>query len=195
MPMPPPLPPCAVAAREQADRELRSAPAALDNFSPSKKKQKSSSSTEGSNPDCNDGTIDINEPQPPWKDWVLSRFRKHESELERRRAVDIDDTDNDESIPRPGANGWRHHPRRGLIGGIKDWAEGSTHKVAFMLAELVDEFGVQDEVCRCCCVPSQSRAVANPPTKQPTNPPQIDQPTNLPTYQPTNLPPPAPLPW
>ena len=44
-----------------------------------------------------------------------------------------------------GDEGWRNHWRRGLKGAVRDWAQGSKFRVAFMLAELADEFKVVDE--------------------------------------------------
>ena len=54
----------------------------------------------------------------------------------------------DETLPPRGAHGWRNHWRHGLLGAVRYWAAGSKFKVAFMLAELADEFGVKDEARR-----------------------------------------------
>ena len=61
--------------------------------------------------------MEIDEPQS-WKNWTLARFRKHETENETRRAVEIDEASDDKEPPRPGREGWRHHPRRGLVGAV-----------------------------------------------------------------------------
>jgi hypothetical protein len=89
-----------------------------------------------------------NEDEPSWRSWTLSRWRKHESELQERRSVVINPKNTDKSLPPRGDEdrGWRRHWRRGLIGSIQDWAEGRKHRVVFMLAELARYFGVQREV-------------------------------------------------
>lgn len=129
-------------AREEAELLLRDANAALAALGRAKKKQKAASSAMGSNEEASPMEIDDSQ---SWKNWTLAQFRKHETENEKRRAVEIDEASDDKEPPRPGREGWRHHPRRGLVGGVKAWAEGSKWKVAFMLAELVTEFGVKDE--------------------------------------------------
>eukprot|EP00966_Prymnesium_polylepis_P270578 6250855-Prymnesium_polylepis.1 len=45
-----------------------------------------------------------------------------------------------------GADGWRHHWRHGMIGGVQYWADGSRANAIKMLVGLADEFGVKDEV-------------------------------------------------
>ena len=86
--------------------------------------------------------------EPMWREWTLPRWRKHETELEKRRAVEIDENNTDATLPARGdeTRGWRHHRRRGLKGCLRDWAEGSKHRVAFMLAEMAMEFKVVDQV-------------------------------------------------
>ena len=83
-----------------------------------------------------------------WRDWPLSRWRKHETELEKRRAVKIDGSNTDKTRPPRGdeKRGWKHHRRRGLMGCLQDWAQGSKYRVALMLAEMANEFGVVNEV-------------------------------------------------
>jgi hypothetical protein len=65
--------------------------------------------------------------EPAWKGWTVSRWRKHETEAQARRSVAIDITNSDSSPPPRGdeVRGWRWHWRRGLVGSIQDWAEGS----------------------------------------------------------------------
>ena len=60
--------------------------------------------------------------------WTVSRWRKHETEAQKRRAVPIDDSNVAELFPPRGdeTRGWRMHWRRGLVGTLCDWAEGST---------------------------------------------------------------------
>ena len=107
----------AVVAREEADMLLKDAKTALAALGQAKKKHKVSS-VMGSN----QAASPIDGPQS-WKTWTLDRFRKHETEIAKRRAVDIDRADTDEEPPPRGEEGWRHHPRRGLVGGVKDWLD------------------------------------------------------------------------
>lgn len=96
---------------------------------------------------------DETDEQPTWLEWKLSRWRKHEREVQRRRAVEIDKTnEQSSSLPPRGddSRGWRLHWRRGLKGCIQDWAEGSPSRAAFMLATLAEEFDVVDLVSGLC---------------------------------------------
>lgn len=83
-----------------------------------------------------------------WRSWTADRWIKHETEIQKRRAVPIDDNNHDTTLPPKGDDrrGWRHHWRRGLYDSIKDWAEGSKYRVAFMLSELTKHFKVETEV-------------------------------------------------
>ena len=42
--------------------------------------------------------------------------------------------------------GYMHHPRRGLIGAVQDWARGSKANVVKIVVRLTKWFGVEDEV-------------------------------------------------
>jgi len=42
--------------------------------------------------------------------------------------------------------GYMHHPRRGLIGAVQDWARGSKANVVKILLGLIKWFGVEDEM-------------------------------------------------
>lgn len=94
--------------------------------------------------DETDGTDDM----PTWRGWSLSRWFKHETEVQKRRAVEVDPQNTDKFLPPRGdeERGWRSHWRRGLLGAVRDWAEGSPFRVAFMLAELAKSFNVVDAV-------------------------------------------------
>ena len=80
--------------------------------------------------------------------WTVSRWRKHETEAQKRRAVPIDDSNVAELFPPRGdeTRGWRRHWRRGLVGTLCDWAEGSRFRVAFMLAEMANHFECEQMV-------------------------------------------------
>lgn len=83
-----------------------------------------------------------------WKQWSLSRFKKHETENQYRRAREIDSSITENSPPPRGDDmrDWKMHWRRGMIGCIQDWAEGSKFRVAFVLAGMAEYFGVQTDV-------------------------------------------------
>lgn len=70
------------------------------------------------------------------------------------RAEPIDDNDMSEAYPPRGGDkrGWRYHIRRGVIGSLQDWANGSKYKVAFMLAEMTVHFNCIDLVSSRCLI-------------------------------------------
>lgn len=77
-----------------------------------------------------------------------ARWKAKETWLQRRRAIPIDPTCNeDETLPRDAKDGWRTHWRRGLYGSIQDWAAGRRFRVVHMLVELAKHYGIEKEVC------------------------------------------------
>ena len=83
-----------------------------------------------------------------WEHWQLRTWRIEERKNQNRRDVLIDINNGTQSLPPKGdeTRGWRWHWRRGLVGAVRDWAEGSPFRVSFMLAELVTQFNVRDAV-------------------------------------------------
>lgn len=152
----------AVLASKEAAKELAAAKARLDAMgAPSKRRRKATmkgSAMEGTDmEETADGMGDDDE-QPSWLEWPLSRWRKHERESQSRRQHQIDPANLDHSLPPRGddGRGWRWHWRRGLVGAVLDWAEGSRFRVAFMLAELAMHFEVQQQVSTALkCIPSR----------------------------------------
>jgi hypothetical protein len=134
----------ACCAELQAVQEREAAEAALRELRAKRQKTVADSAEDEAAEAATDDT-------PTWKSWSLARWRKHESEVQVRRAVVIDIANTDESLPPRGdeERGWRKHWRRGLIGSIQDWAEGRKHRVVFMLAEMARYFKVEREVSAC----------------------------------------------
>eukprot|EP00966_Prymnesium_polylepis_P198977 4611060-Prymnesium_polylepis.1 len=133
----------AVLAREAAEVQAAASKAAAAALGPQQKKQKTSAGSSSSAVEAEAADAATTDDEPTWKSWPLSRWRKHESEVQARRSVVIDIDNTDESLPPRGdeERGWRKHWRRGLIGSIRDWAEGRKHRVVFMLVEMARYFG------------------------------------------------------
>jgi hypothetical protein len=96
-----------------------------------------------------------------WENYTLPYFRSLFRKYGKTSAKPVDSTNSDTSAPArgddKGARGWRNHAQHGLYGTIRHWADGSPHRVAFMLAELATYFGVVDAVSlshflQCVCV-------------------------------------------
>ena len=150
----------AVMACEAAEAQAAASKAAAAGLGPQQKKQKTTADSSSGGVEAEAAEAAATDDEPTWKLWPLSRWRKHESEVQARRAVVIDINNADESLPPRGdeERGWHKHWRRGLIGSIQDWAEGSKHRVVFMLAEMARYFGVEQEVYA-ACVESPSPAL------------------------------------
>jgi hypothetical protein len=133
--------------REAAEAQAKASKAAADALGQQKKKQKTTAGSSSGTVEAKQVEADATDEEPTWKLWSLSRWRKHESEVQSRRSVAID-ISNDKALPPRGdeERGWRKHWRRGMIGSIQDWAGGSQKSVVFMLAEMARYFGVQVEV-------------------------------------------------
>jgi hypothetical protein len=104
----------AVLAREAAESSLKQAKATLNAFGPSKKKQKTAGA--GSSAEAAAGVEaaateqEVADDEPTWREWALSRWRKHEKEMQKRRAVGIDESNTDKSLP-PRGDEVRKPPR------------------------------------------------------------------------------------
>ena len=135
----------AMAAELEAVQQREAADAALQELRESVRKRPR---TDGKQDATEQTATAEQEDEPTWNLWSLARWRKHESEVQVRRAVVIDIDNADKSLPARGdeERGWRKHWRRGLIGSIQDWAEGRKHRVVFMLAEMACYFDVEREV-------------------------------------------------
>ena len=68
--------------------------------------------------------VEPDEEDKQWERWGYSDWTRQESWTQERRAVSLNPRVN-VAMPRDGEFGYLHHWRRGLIGGVQDWARGS----------------------------------------------------------------------
>jgi len=110
----------AMAAELEAVQQREAADAALQELRESVRKRPR---TDGKQDATEQTATAEQEDEPMWNLWSLARWRKHESEVQSRRSVAID-ISNDKALPPRGdeERGWRKHWRRGMIGSIQDWA-------------------------------------------------------------------------
>ena len=85
-----------------------------------------------------------------WESYSLAIFRSLARKFTHTSAVPVDPANTDTSLPArgddDGTRGWRNHKQRGMYAAVRHWANGSPHRVAFMLAELAVYFNVVDQV-------------------------------------------------
>jgi hypothetical protein len=116
-----------------------------------------------------------------WRTWSMSTWHRLETVVSQRRAVPVrpcprpPGTAEPELPPGDDTRGWHSHSRRGVLGTLQDWAQGSRTHVAYMLAESA----VQTEV---------------PPPPSPPHPHPTLHPSTPPNQPTTHLPPPTPTP-
>ena len=86
--------------------------------------------------------------QPWWSTWSMREFRRQESMYLTRSSQPLSD-----KVPIPphdlrrrGQEGPMDHPRRGLVGALRYWAECSTEYAAHLLAELTHRLELTDRV-------------------------------------------------
>ena len=63
-----------------------------------------------------------------------------------RRAVPITEDAEHVEMQRGETKGYMHHPQRGLVGAVQDWARSSKANVVKIVVRLARWFGVEDEV-------------------------------------------------
>ena len=68
---------------------------------------------------------DPTEPNEDPRRWGISTYRTQEKWSATRRAVPITEDAEHVEMQRGETKGYMHHPRRGLIGAVQDWARGS----------------------------------------------------------------------
>ena len=81
-----------------------------------------------------------------WHDWSLPQWKGLENQVYKRRARELSAESPGRAannLPRGDANGYLHHPRRGLVGAVQDWAEGSSADAATMVFALVKELELE----------------------------------------------------
>lgn len=175
----------AARVREAAEAELKAwkaRAAALELPKTSHKKQRTAFGavpTPGNSSEGDAATSDAaatqaeeTDDEPTWLSWALSRWRKHETEVQARREEPVNDTDVAEAFPPCGdeSRGWRHHWRRGLVGTLQDWAAGSKFKVAFMLAVMTIHFKCEQLVSAPLAVRFDSSPIPVPFQSIPVHP-------------------------
>ena len=99
--------------------------------------------------------------EPEWRqrayaaDKTVEQWRKEEGVSWNRRRVPLSGEPGrpPSKLPRPSKNddkgngiGYLDHWRRGLVGAVLDWAEGSDDDDAYMLAKLVAHLGLQKKL-------------------------------------------------
>jgi len=164
----------AVLARQQAEATAKASKALADALKPptaSHKRQRTAFAGPSSSATTRPPHFSP-EPstEPEWNGWPIHRWKKHETEELRRRAVPLEpfigplpcgvsrgskvtdaegvatpSAQGNATLPR-GEFGWRRHPRRGIYGSLCSWASGNRSNIAFMLAESAKYFGVVDQV-------------------------------------------------
>ena len=80
-----------------------------------------------------------------YKEYSLETFRKLETEEARRRAV-IPERNARRKPPRTGKDGALWHWRRGLVGAVQSWADGSLENVVILVMLLINHFAISDRI-------------------------------------------------
>ena len=80
-----------------------------------------------------------------YKEYSLETFRKLEAEEVRRRSV-VPERGLQRRQPRTGKLGALHHWRRGLIGAIQSWADGSLENVVILVLWLINHFEISEQI-------------------------------------------------
>ena len=76
--------------------------------------------------------------QVPWESWLLTEHRRQMSWIQARRQVTLDvEKPGRSELPR-GKEGALDHWRRGLVGAVQDWAEGSTQDAVCLIVSLIE---------------------------------------------------------
>ena len=85
-----------------------------------------------------------------YKDYTLGTFRKLESEEMLRRSVVpvrlLHPAQRQPKEPRTGAAGALEHWRRGIIGAIQSWADGSLENVIILIKRLIEHFNILGDI-------------------------------------------------
>lgn len=139
--------------REDAEKKARASRATYDAAkgpTNSKRQKVGADSSKGaSNAEGTSNEREVDGEAATWESWSLSTWRRLEANTQSRRSVEIKDDHETEASALPprgdDTRGWRGHWRRGLIGGVQDWAEGSRSNAAYMLAALAVHFNVEKQ--------------------------------------------------
>jgi len=143
--------------REAAEVRAKASQAALEALAPqpAQKKQKAAPQLDA------EEAAEQAEPDA-WESYSLAIFRALFRKFARTSRKGVDPANTSETLPAKGdvsgTRGWRHHAQHGMYGHVRHWADGSPHRVAYMLAELATYFNVVDAVrSRPPSAPSLSR--------------------------------------
>ena len=128
----------AVRARQAAEKEVEALRSEAASQGLGKKRQK----TAGASSEAQEG-------RPPniehYIDYDLEAWRRTTGQLMWRRAKPIC-AGAEAVLPRNGVDGALHHWRRGLVGAVQDWANGSKANVVWLLLRLMEHFDVKEEM-------------------------------------------------
>lgn len=81
-----------------------------------------------------------------WHKWEPQMWTSLEKQAYVRRAVVLlpdAPARAPDKLPRGERDGFLHHPRRGLVGAVRDWAEGSQADAAKMVFSLIRELELE----------------------------------------------------
>ena len=134
-------------AREVAEARAAESAAKAKALAPRRASKKQKTASASASTSTTAAEADTDKPDS-WSTWAVSMWRKEERWIQKRRSRRIDPDSTDTSLPPRGGEerGWRNHWRRGLIGTVQDWADGSKFRAAYMIAELAKHFDVVDAV-------------------------------------------------
>jgi len=80
-----------------------------------------------------------------WERWTYHDWTYQERKAAERRGVELR-ADANVLPPRDGQHGFLHHPRRGGVGWVQDWARGSLHWAVFMILALIRHLNIVEKV-------------------------------------------------
>ena len=80
-----------------------------------------------------------------WERWCYHDWTYQEKWTQERRAVPLS-AGVEVTPPRDGQDGFLHHPRRGMVGNVQDWARGSLHWAVFMILALIRHLNIVEKV-------------------------------------------------
>ena len=89
----------------------------------------------------------------PYDAYTEQEWQRQESWLwsRRREPLHADKAGRaPEQMPRGRSDGPLHHWRRGLVGAVQDWAEGSKADAATLVLSLIKELELEVSCCACC---------------------------------------------
>ena len=129
---------CGHASRQAAEKEVEALRSEAASQGLGQKRQK----TAGASSEAQEG-------RPPniehYIDYDLEAWRRTTGQLMWRRAKPIC-AGAEAVLPRNGVDGALHHWRRGLVGAVQDWANGSKANVVWLLLRLMEHFDVKEEM-------------------------------------------------